>query len=326
MMIIRLFEYTDADYEALAAMQRMIWPGYPDSVQEWKHRDGSHEPGALFSRFLAEVDGVVVGAGLCCEPWRCREPGKYQVSCDVHPDFRRRGIGTAIYRQLTDLLAEHEATVLFARTREDKVDGLRFLARHGFEQVMRSPISHLDVTSFDADRFTESLHRVAERGIEIVSLARLAAADPQWKQKLWVLTKELYLDLPSHASLAQQTFEMFKERSLRAPGFNAEAHFVALDGDRWVGASSLWVPQGEPDKLYTGLTGVIRSHRRQGITTAMKVRGIAFAQQIGAKIVQTDNAENNPMYWLNLQLGFEPQPAWLDFRKELTQCLCNAAS
>jgi mycothiol synthase len=261
--------------------------------------------------------GVVVGAGQCCEPWRSKEPGQYQVSCDVHPDFRRRGIGTALYHQLTDLLAGHGANILVARTREDKVDGLRFLTNRGFEQVMRSPISHLDVGSFDADRLAERVLRVAERGIQIEPLARQAAADPDWQQKLWALTRDLYRDLSSHNSLAQQTFEKFEERSLRAPGFNAEAHFVARDGDRWVGTSSLWVPQGEPDKLYTGLTGVVRSHRRQGIAVAMKVRGIAFARQIGARIIQTDNEENNPMYWLNLQLGFEPQPAWLDLRKEL---------
>ncbi len=318
MMTIRPFEYTDADYEAFAAMERSIWPGYPDTVEEWKHRDGSREPGAMFCRFLAEVDGVVVGAGQCCEPWRSRGPGKYQVYCDVQPEFRRRGIGTALYDQLMATLAEHGATILVARTREDKADGQSFLTKRGFEWVLRSPISHLDVGSFDSDRFAKSMLRLAERGIQIAPLARLAAADPQWKQRLWALTGELYLDVPSHASLAQQTFEKFEERSLRAPGFNAGAHFIALDGDRWVGASSLWVPQGEPDKLYTGLTGVVRSHRRQGIALAMKVQGIVFAQQVGAKIIQTDNAENNPMYWLNLQLGFEPQPAWLDFRKELT--------
>jgi GNAT superfamily N-acetyltransferase len=317
MITIRPFEYTDADYGALAAMQRSIWSGYPDTVQEWKHSDGSREPGALFSRFLAEVDGLVVGVGLCCEPWRSRGPGKYQVNCDVHPEFRRRGIGTALYDQLTGLLTEHGAKILVARTREDEAAGLRFLARHGFEQVMRSPISHLDVGAFDADRFAESMLRVAERGMEIVSLARLAAVDPQWKQKLWVLVRELYLDLPSHASLAQQTFVKFEERSLRAPGFNARAHFIALDGDQWVGTSSLWLPQGEPDKLYTGLTGVVRSHRRLGLATAMKIRGIGFAQQIGARLIQTDNEENSPMYQLNRQLGFKPQPAWLDFQKEL---------
>ena len=158
------------------------------------------------------MPGQDTGAGLCREPWRSRESGKVQVRCDVHPDFRRRGIGTALYDRLMDLLAEHEATILVARTREDEVEGVRFLANRGFEQVMRSPISHLDVGSFDADRFAGRVLRVADRGIRIEPLACLADADPDWKQKLWALTGELYLDLPSHDSLTQQTFEDFEER------------------------------------------------------------------------------------------------------------------
>jgi hypothetical protein len=43
----------------------------------------------------------------------------------------------------------------------------------------------------------------------------------------------------------------------------------------------------------------------------------AFAQEIGAKFIETNNEEHNPMYQLNLQLGFQPQPADLDMEKVL---------
>jgi hypothetical protein len=36
-------------------------------------------------------------------------------------------------------------------------------------------------------------------------------------------------------------------------------------------------------------------------------------------IIETDNEENNPMYQLNLQLGFAPQPAELDFHKDMME-------
>ena len=69
--------------------------------------------------------------------------------------------------------------------------------------------------------------------------------------------------------------------------------------------------------LYTGLTGVLRSHRRRGVATALKVTALSFAKKRSVKFVKTDNEENNPMYDLNMQLGFKPQPAYVDYEKPL---------
>ena len=35
----------------------------------------------------------------------------------------------------------------------------------------------------------------------------------------------------------------------------------------------------------------------------------------GATIVETDNEENNPMFDLNMRLGFRPVPAWTEYRR-----------
>lgn len=35
------------------------------------------------------------------------------------------------------------------------------------------------------------------------------------------------------------------------------------------------------------------------------------------KFIETDNEENNPMYQINMKLGFEPLPAWVDYEKTL---------
>ena len=73
----------------------------------------------------------------------------------------------------------------------------------------------------------------------------------------------------------------------------------------------------EPTKLQTDLTGVIRSHRRKGIATALKVHALTKAQTTDAESVDTDNEENNPMYPLNVKLGFKPTPGWVHMRKDM---------
>jgi GNAT superfamily N-acetyltransferase len=111
--------------------------------------------------------------------------------------------------------------------------------------------------------------------------------------------------------------EHYVKNVLENPGFMADAYWVALDGDEYVGMSNLWRNLSDPQKLNTGLTGVRRSHRRRGIATALKVRGIKFAQAHGKTAIETGNEEHNPMYQLNLQLGFQPKPAWMDFIRHL---------
>ena len=81
--------------------------------------------------------------------------------------------------------------------------------------------------------------------------------------------------------------------------------------------SCIWLSLSNPDKLYTGLTGVRRAYRRRGIATALKTQAIAWAKTQGASYLETDNEENNPMYQLNLALGFQPIPALLDYILEL---------
>ena len=70
-------------------------------------------------------------------------------------------------------------------------------------------------------------------------------------------------------------------------------------------------------QLQVGFTAVRREYRRYGIATALKLRAIAFGQAYGAAAMVTDNEENNPMYQINLRLGFQPRPAKLAFQKEI---------
>ncbi len=315
MFTIRPFETNDFEYQAVVAVENAVWSEFPGTVEEWKHRDETRDPKYLFQRIVGEVEGKIVALGMYCEPWWSMKPGKYHLDASVHPDYRRRGIGTALYDMIVKQLAERDPTTLTANTRESQLEAVRFLTRRGFKQVMRAPLSYLDVPSFDPAPLAAYPHRMTEQGIEIRPLADIVGEDPDWKRKFWELDWEIMQDVPSPDPHTKSSLEVFEKRVFESPSFLPKAHFIALDGGHWVGMSGLWRAQAEPHKLYTGLTGVAHSHRRRGIATAIKLRGIDFARHYGATVIETDNEEGNPMYQINLKLGFEPQPAFLDFEK-----------
>jgi GNAT superfamily N-acetyltransferase len=146
----------------------------------------------------------------------------------------------------------------------------------------------------------------------------LPARDPDWQRHWYDLECECWLDVPLPEPPTVGRFEEFASR-FDSPNYEPRAHFIALDDGKYVGLAGFWISSVQKEKLYTGLTGVVRSHRRKGIATALKVRAARFARDYGATIIETDNEEHNPMFDLNLELGFVAQPAWLDFRKVLRE-------
>jgi GNAT superfamily N-acetyltransferase len=315
---IRPFEKIDEEYRAIVDISNANWPEELSAPESWQHRDKHREKKYLFRRVVGEVDGSIVACASCGESSWAFTRGKYFISIEVHPDHQRRGYGTAMYDHLVGLLSERDPLFFSADTREDKPDFIRFLTKRGFETTMRYPVSHLNPQTFDFAKFKGVEEHVAEQGIEIVNVPDLPARDPDWQRHWYELESECWMDVPLPEPPTVGRFEEFASR-FDSPNYDARAHFIAIDGGKYVGLTGFWISIAEKHKLYTGLTGVVRSHRRKGVATALKVSGVRFARDYDATIIETDNEENNPMFGLNLHLGFEPQPAWLDFRKVLRE-------
>ena len=87
---------------------------------------------------------------------------------------------------------------------------------------------------------------------------------------------------------------------------------------QYIGATDIEVyPEAEPHKGWTGGLGVLKEFRRKGIATALKIKAIEALLKKGITEVRTDNEENNPMYKINVELGFKPVPFSLEYMKEI---------
>lgn len=318
MISIRPFDDSDGDFEAVAAIANAVWPDEPINVEMLRHWESTRDPKYYFRRILAEKDGRVVASATYGDARWAHVPGKNRIMIQVHPEHQRQGVGSAVYDYIVEAVSHRDPapTQYSSSAREDYEDSLAFLAKRGFEQVMRDESSSLDLPDFDASRFADTLRCVDEQGIAIRSIPEIGAAGVDWRRKLIDLSWEIEQDVPCDDPPVRQSDETY-EKELDGPGFLPEACLIAMDGDRWVGLSMLWKIPSEPDKLYTALTGVSRSHRRRGVATALKVKCLEVARDLGYRRIATDNEEKNPMYRLNVALGFRPKPGWIHFKKIL---------
>lgn len=316
------YPQTDAEYEAIVAVHNRMWPEYASRASDWRYEDEEEWPEKhLFQRFVAEIDGEIVAEGAYMEPFWSLQPGKYTYGYSVLPEHegsQRNGqrLDELIYAFVLDALSARNVTKLCTGIREDKTQRVDFLQAKGFQLQMRYPHSELDLETFDAAPFAGALQRVAQHGVDIVTLPQLQARDAAWKEKVHELIWELDQDVPSPDPPTKQPMEEF-EKVFSSPHICPDGWFIAVDGERLVGISQLGLDTVHKHKMHTWLTGVVRSHRRKGVATAMKLRAIEFARQRDVTVIDTGNEENNPMYELNMMLGFKPKPAWVDFHKEI---------
>lgn len=315
-LTVRAFDHSDADYESWVQLTNLVWPEWAATVSSRRHANESTPPEAGRRWWMGQSEGRLVSIANFQRDVTNATPGSFILGLSVHPDVRRRGVGSRMYQHCLDQLDALHSDVLNISvfTKEDRDESVRFLERRGYECTLREPHSLIDLASYDAAKFQARVDQVLAQGFQIRTLAELQTEFPDWKLRYFRLTMDVLRDVPYPYPFQEPPFEDFSVRTYGDPHFNAHTRWVATRGGLWAGMTELWISPGEPFRGQTDLTGVRREARRQGVATALKVQALTSAKERGWKTVQTGNAESNPMYGINLAMGFKPLPAGLLFR------------
>ena len=119
---------SDADFEAWGRVKRAVLPNESAwTAQEFRERA---EPERLV--LVAELDGQIVGAGLA---GRSDVVGRGFVAPRVHPDARRRGVGTALLFPLAEHVQSLGLRAVWGNA--DDPGSCIFAERFGFEEIDR---------------------------------------------------------------------------------------------------------------------------------------------------------------------------------------------
>lgn len=257
-------------------------------------------------------DGKVIARGQVGVRADDDAPGKFWAWFFVHNDHVGRGADTAMYDAALELLADHEPKSLWTCIREDFVPRAAYLADKDYEEQFRSWGAHLELGSFDAGPFRHYADALIPLGIELVSYAQLDE-DPDRNRKLADLQAELEDDAPHNEPIIPKNHPTPQD-----PATGLDSFVVAVHGAEYVGMASLTRQQHFPDVPGSGLVGVRRAYRNQGIGTALVAHTSAWAKTQGFEEVNMGGGgANAPMLKVIRRLGFDVEPAWVTFAKFL---------
>jgi GNAT superfamily N-acetyltransferase len=295
---------TDEEFEQLIETQAAVSPEARLTVAELR----AIERAIDLLQFLAELDGEVAGTAALVKPPRLRASKGAHVSVAVPREFRGRGVGSALYRELSVQARGADVDWFETIVGDDDPESLGWAERRGFVVQRREPCVELDVTAIEPPPVEPP------PGIEIVTWAER----PESTRGMYEVAVETYRDIPGNEDDAMETYEEWLAEDMRGPGDLPEATFMALAGDEVVGYAKFSLTEAQPDVAHHDLTGVKRAWRRRGIAGALKRAEIAWAKRAGYKRLTTTNEERNePIRRLNERLGYRPAPGRLFLRGPL---------
>lgn len=252
---------------------------------------------------IASLDGRAAGCGFV-EPHGDNVAGPVAwVSVRVLRERRRRGVGTALFRELSAHARSSGRDELIFSARHDDEDSLDYLGKRGFVEAIRLRESVLDLTAEPGSRFRPP------NDVEIVPLEE--AHEPAMYEAAKVFAR----DIPtSEETLEIGDIEQWRRDQL-PPNTARDCSFVALAGGAVVGYATL-IDNGDGVGL-NAMTGVVPDWRRRGLALALKQATIDAARASGMRQLRTANAMENPMRKLNERLGYRRDVDWLHLKGPL---------
>jgi mycothiol synthase len=270
---------SDADLEAWSRVKRAVLP----NESAWTPEQFRERATPDRRVFVAELDGEIVGAGLA---GKSDVQGRGFVAPRVHPDARRRGVGTALLRELGDFVAELGFEKAAAHV--DDEGGKAFAERFGFEEIDREVEQVIELPA-------ELPEAPLPDGIEVVSIAER----PDLLRDAYPLAQEGYADLAVEGDVVIELDDWLKDEATLPEG-----SFVALHEGQIVGYSGL-IKHDNPGVAEDGLTVVSRDWRRRGLAMALKRLELAWAAEHGfSEVLTWTQRDNASMRIVNERLGY----------------------
>jgi GNAT superfamily N-acetyltransferase len=291
------------DDDASLAIYNEVWPRRAVTMAEVD----SFKRSALAEQdHLAVLDGTPVGSGfVAILPAR---PEVGHASITVLGPHRRRGAGTALYRDISRWCADRGLDAIETLVEGDDEASLDHARRRGFTETERFGGMVLELDGLDLPS------GAPPTGIEIVSWAER----PDLARGIYEVAVEAYPDMPGGEAEEMEPFEDWVAHDMAGSGDLPEATFVALAGSEVVGYAKFSLTAAQPAVAFHDTTGVKRAWRGRGVAGALKRAQVAWAKERGyERLVTANEMRNEPIRRLNARLGYREAPGRILLRGPL---------
>jgi ribosomal protein S18 acetylase RimI-like enzyme len=280
-------------------------PGSSDTEENIRAQFLRKSPGRVDLRLVAVEEDAVIG--YCYIGHSAEMPARhFYIWVGVLPEYRCRGIGSALWDAGLAFLRKQGATRVSSETLDNDPAGLGFVQHRGFAIDRHRFHSHLDLETFDDTPYLPAIAQLEAQGIRFCTLADLPDTR-ETNDAFCELNLACVRDIPGEVWDFSTYPAFFKERILGARWFRREGNILALDGESWVGFATVSL-NSEKHSAYNSTTGVIRAYRGRKIALALKVLAARYARLQGALQVNTDNDSlNAPMLAVNHRMGYQQE-------------------
>ncbi len=318
---IKKFTETDFEFEEIARLYNLVSHDDKEHVDDLKDAWAIRDQSLIRDRLFLYQGSTVIGY-LGYGQGRDENKQNCYFNIFLDPNFNGNGYRQQLCEQMLQEVQAFSCNRLYMSIYEHKNydQSKKFLVKNGFENNFKIRESSLDLGSVVLDKYSSLIGKLDSNGIQFYDAKNEMKDFPNHYEKLeelgWIFGKDF--PMPEGIVHTRQPFEQFIKFQKLFEEKRYGIEIVAVDGDKYVGSTDIHVlPKSDPHKAWTGSLGVLREYRRRGIATALKVNAIEKLREKGIKQVRTDNEENNPMYKINVSLGFTPEPYCYDYQREI---------
>ena len=321
MISIKNFTATDDEFKELARIDNLVNHdsiAHPDEDKnEWNIRDKS----IIRDRLLLYIEDIIIGV-IYYSQGRDENNKTTFFTLNLDPKYNNNGYRKLLYNKMLERIKIFNCnkvhTSIYNHPNYEEVKKL--IIKEKFKLVQTNREYSCDIKKIDIDKYQPLIEKLESEGIQFYDSKEEMLKFPNHFKKLEELEWKIEQDIPIPDGI-KHTRIPFKHWVKLCLDFYENSYginLIATFGDKYIGSTDIFVfGKSEPHKGWTSSLGVIKDFRRRGIATAIKIKAIEKLLKKGVTEIRTDNEKNNPMYKINVALGFRPVPFSLDYLKEI---------